>query len=168
MVGVATTACLTMNIRIRKPCCRPRATPLMFPCRAYTESPAYLSGGFSVLTRDQLFPPICSHTWRSSPSGSTDALHVAVDFFFVDSWNKLSLPDLLLILTSPMFTTALAFAYSFQGGANLLPPLSICVKLVAVILRVFLFRCYLTQSMIYPNPPARLPLKILSTSLISL
>ena len=124
MVGVATTVCLTMNIRIRKPCCRHRATPLMFPCRAYTESPAYLSGGFSVLTRDQLFPPICSHTWRSSPSGSTDALHVAVDSFFVDSWNKLSPPNLLPRLISPMVTTGLAFANLGQGGANLLPPLT--------------------------------------------
>lgn len=109
--------------RLVCPSCRHRATPLMFPCRAYTESLAYLSGGFSVLTRDQLFPPICSHTWRSSPSGSTDALHVAVDSFFVDSWNKLSLPDLLPRLTSPMVTTGLAFANLGQGGANLLPPL---------------------------------------------
>jgi len=45
-----------------------------------------------------------------------------VDSFFVDFWNKLSLPDLLPRLISPMVTTGLAFANLGQGGANLLPP----------------------------------------------
>ena len=96
--------------------------PPMSLCRVCIEFSACLSDGYSAHIKALLFPLTCSHIWRSLLLDSTDALPVAGDCFFADSWNKLSLLRLLLKPTLLMDMTGRVFSKHRQGGANRLPP----------------------------------------------